>query len=86
MKAIMKKMRSGALTLIGLLTLVCTLTLQAQNSNQALRKLQMAEFAISHLYVDQVNEEQLVEEANDHGGKDNIAVVLIKPFADEVKK
>ena len=59
----MKKMRSGALTLIGLLTLVCTLTLQAQNSNQALRKLQMAEFAISHLYVDQVNEEQLVEEA-----------------------
>lgn len=51
------------MTLIGLLTLVCTLTLQAQNSNQALRKLQMAEFAISHLYVDQVNEEQLVEEA-----------------------
>lgn len=28
----------------------------------------------------------LIDAANDNGGKDNIAVVLIKPFADEVKK
>ena len=44
--------------------LVCTLALQAQNINQdALRKLQMAEFAISKLYVDSVDENKLVEEA-----------------------
>lgn len=48
-----------------LLTIICTLvsnTLFAQ-SNQASRKLQMAEFAISRLYVDEVNEEELVEKA-----------------------
>ena len=48
-----------------LLTIICTLvsnTLFAQ-SNQASRKLQMAEFAISRLYVDEVNEEDLVEKA-----------------------
>lgn len=44
---------------------VCALTAQAQQKagNEALRKLQMAEFAISKLYVDPVNEERLVEEA-----------------------
>ena len=35
----------------------------AQGRNEALRKLQMAEFAITHLYVDTVNEQRLVEEA-----------------------
>ncbi len=35
----------------------------AQGRNEALRKLQMAEFAIAHLYVDTVNEQRLVEEA-----------------------
>ena len=48
-----------------LLTLICILvsnTLFAQ-SNQAARKLQLAEFAISRLYVDEVNEEELVEKA-----------------------
>lgn len=37
-------------------------SLVAQN-NQAIRKLQMAEFAISRLYVDEVDEDKLVEEA-----------------------
>lgn len=41
--------------------LICN-TLSAQ-SNQAARKLQLAEFAISRLYVDEVNEEELVEKA-----------------------
>lgn len=48
-----------------LLAMSCLLTsneLFAQ-SNQATRKLQMAEFAISRLYVDEVNEDELVEEA-----------------------
>lgn len=30
--------------------------------------------------------EELIRAANNHGGKDNIAVVLVRPFADEVKK
>ena len=30
--------------------------------------------------------EALVEAANQNGGKDNIAVILIEPFADEVNK
>ena len=48
-----------------LFAMSCLLTsnsLIAQN-NQAVRKLQMAEFAISRLYVDEVNEEELVEKA-----------------------
>lgn len=36
--------------------------MQAQNKN-AMRKLQLAEFAISNLYVDTVNEDKLVETA-----------------------
>ncbi|MBQ8224390.1 MAG: S41 family peptidase [Bacteroides sp.] len=39
------------------------LVLHAQRSNHALRKLQMAEFAIAQLYVDTVNEDKLVEQA-----------------------
>lgn len=43
---------------------LCALPLHAQQpNNEALRKLQMAEFAISHLYVDPVDEGKLVEEA-----------------------
>ena len=39
-------------------------TAQAQKpNNEALRKLQMAEFAITNLYVDKVDEDKLVEEA-----------------------
>lgn len=35
--------------------------LQAQNfGSEAMRKLQMAEFAISHFYVDKVDEDKLV--------------------------
>lgn len=46
------------------LFVLCGMTAQAQNLNSpALRKLQMAEFAISHFYVDEVNEDKLVEEA-----------------------
>ena len=44
---------------------ICAVTAQAQkpNNNEALRKLQMAEFAITNLYVDKVDEDKLVEEA-----------------------
>ena len=36
---------------------------QAQNfGSEAMRKLQMAEFAISNFYVDKVDEDKLVEE------------------------
>ena len=45
------------------LLLACALTTQAQTGRDALRKLQMAEFAISRLYVDTVNETRLVEDA-----------------------
>ena len=39
-------------------------TSQAQNfGSPAMRKLQMAEFAIANLYVDKVDEDKLVEEA-----------------------
>lgn len=42
----------------------CAIAAQAQHSNNdALRKLQMAEFAITNLYVDKVDENKLVEEA-----------------------
>ncbi len=56
-------MRKYAYCLLLTLTsiLICN-TLSAQ-SNQAARKLQLAEFAISRLYVDEVNEEELVEKA-----------------------
>ena len=30
--------------------------------------------------------EELIRAANNHGGKDNIAVVLVRPFVDEVKR
>lgn len=43
---------------------ICAITAQAQKaSNEAIRKLQMAEFAIANLYVDSVDENKLVEEA-----------------------
>ena len=52
-----------------LTTLSCllfALSLQAQNNkllNSPSRKLQLAEFAIANLYVDEVNENKLVEDA-----------------------
>lgn len=43
---------------------VCAVAMQAQSpNNEAMRKLQMAEFAIASLYVDKVDEDKLVEEA-----------------------
>lgn len=43
---------------------MCAVTAQAQKlGNEAIRKLQMAEFAIANLYVDSVDENKLVEEA-----------------------
>ena len=49
--------------ILPLLLLPCFLGTQAQTNRNALRKLQMAEFAISRLYVDTVNEDRLVEHA-----------------------
>lgn len=47
-----------------LITVAGILAAQAQQAGNApLRKLQMAEYAITHLYVDSVNENKLVEEA-----------------------
>ncbi len=47
-----------------ILFVAVTVTVQAQTVNgPAARKLQMAEFAISNLYVDEVNEDKLVEAA-----------------------
>src|SRR5574344_325755 len=60
-------MKRITLLLLPLLAIVLALTPQytaAQSKNEALRKLQMAEFAIAHLYVDTVNEQHLVEEAS----------------------
>ncbi len=43
---------------------ICAVTAQAQKqNNEAIRKLQLAEFAIANLYVDSVDENKLVEEA-----------------------
>lgn len=43
---------------------MCTVAVHAQKAgNEAMRKLQMAQFAIANLYVDSVNENKLVEEA-----------------------
>ena len=30
--------------------------------------------------------EKMVQQANENGGKDNISVIIIEPFTDEVKK
>lgn len=50
--------------LIFLLAVCCSLALQAQKTHRsAMQKLQLAEFAIANLYVDTVNEHQLVEAA-----------------------
>lgn len=59
----MKTIKSCLWAVLGALC-VC-LTAQAQNriNNTPMRKLQLAEFAISNLYVDQVNESKLVEDA-----------------------
>ena len=48
-----------------ILWIVCltALTAQAQRNNTPIHKLQLAEFAISRLYVDTVNEDRLVENA-----------------------
>lgn len=43
---------------------ICAVAVHAQKlSNEPIRKLQMAEFAIANLYVDKVDEDKLVEEA-----------------------
>ena len=42
---------------------LCTVAALAQTPSTAMRKLQMAEFYISNLYVDKVDENKLVEEA-----------------------
>lgn len=43
---------------------MCAIAVHAQKVNtEAIRKLQMAEFAIANLYVDKVDEDKLVEEA-----------------------
>ena len=56
----MKKIKVYAL----LVCLLATSAAQAQSfGSAAMRKLQMAEFAISNFYVDKVDEDKLVEEA-----------------------
>ena len=50
--------------IFAIIVCICAVTAQAQKmGNEALRKLQMAEFAIANLYVDSVDENKLVEEA-----------------------
>lgn len=46
-----------------LIACMTALTTHAQRNNTPMRKLQLAEFAISRLYVDTVNEDRLVENA-----------------------
>ena len=58
----MKNKTMKRITTLCLLLAVTVLPAVAQ-SNMPLRKLQMAEFAISRLYVDTVNEDKLVESA-----------------------
>ena len=53
-------MKNAFLTCI---LICCVVTIQAQSTGGAMRKLQMAEFAITNLYVDKVDEDKLVEEA-----------------------
>lgn len=53
-------MRRFILILLSVLVPACA---WSQSSQQAMRKLQVAEYAISRLYVDTVNENKLVEEA-----------------------
>lgn len=49
---------------ISIIISVCILNVQAQNfGSAAARKLQLAEFAITNLYVDEVDENKIVEEA-----------------------
>ncbi len=50
-------------TITTLIAIFCMASLYAQRNTNALRKLQMAEFAIAQLYVDTVDENKLVEEA-----------------------
>lgn len=45
------------------IVLMCCITPNLKAQSPALRKLQMAEFAINNLYVDKVDEDKLVEEA-----------------------
>ena len=59
----MQRILSLLLPFLGLVLALLPHSVMAQNKNEALRKLQMAEFAIAHLYVDTVNEQRLVEEA-----------------------
>lgn len=56
------KMKNVYILLIGLFGIVAQIQAQSGGSS-ALRKLQMAEFAISKFYVDEVDEDKLVEEA-----------------------
>ena len=56
-------MRKYAYCLLLTLTSILIFNSLSAQSNQAARKLQLAEFAISRLYVDEVNEEELVEKA-----------------------
>ena len=50
--------------IFAIIVCIYAVTAQAQKmGNEALRKLQMAEFAIANLYVDSVDENRLVEEA-----------------------
>lgn len=57
------KYRNNAVFILATILLLCPLALHAQNfGSQAARKLQIAEFAITNLYVDSVNENKLVED------------------------
>ncbi len=55
--------RSLLLTLLSAMSLMPAIHLFAQPKQQAARKLQIAEYIINELYVDDVNEDKLVEDA-----------------------